>query len=386
MARPKLTVVFDAHPLLGQKTGVGYYTAQLIEHLAKLDLEGLELVGYYNNFLLRKRVTGLPSAPNIHYRRIAFIPGQIINLLRRFHIWLPLELLTGLRPDFILYPNFLGLRSMRRTPNAPVIHDLSYFDHPEYASARNARDLTRFVPAMLRQASFVLTVSKVSKQRIAELYGTPMEQILVTPIPPAIPSILAPARTKELLGGQDIPGSYIFFIGTLEPRKNLVTLLDAYTRLSPELRSRYALILAGKTDWKFKSTIDKIKQLQADGYPVRYIGYADDELRSALYSRASLVVLPSHYEGFGMQLLEAMTFGAPVAASDLPVFREVAGPAAAYFEQTDAGDIADTMTSLLQNTSQREALQAKAETQLKLYDWDKVANDIYDKIRKSIDG
>jgi glycosyltransferase involved in cell wall biosynthesis len=211
-------VLFDAHPLIGKKTGVGYYTDLLVRELAKQHPE-TEFVGYYHNFLYRKKIPPLPVASNIRYRRVAFMHGQIVNLLRRFHILLPIELLTFTRANFILYPNFLGLSSLFRTPSASVIHDLTFVDLPEYVAPKNLSDLTRFIPAQIRRSSFIITVSEFSKQRINEAFGVPLSDIVVTPIPPETPELRDAGAERSILEKLGIASKYILTLGTIEPRK-----------------------------------------------------------------------------------------------------------------------------------------------------------------------
>lgn len=376
----QIRIMFDAHPLIGKKSGVGYYTAQLVTHMAAA-YPDIEFVGYYHNFLLRKPSVRQPAAANIRYIPIAWFPGQIVNLLRRWHIAVPLELMTFCRADFIIYPNYLGPPSMFRTPSAPVIHDLTFVDHPETMSDKNRSDLSRFVPGMISRSSFVITVSEFCKSRMVEHFDLPADRIHVThcPPPPATPMTQADADT--VLREQGITGPFILFVGTVEPRKNLDRLLDAYAAMPAKARRGHSLIIAGKIDWKFAETKKKIADMQAAGHNIKYLGYVDDSTRTALYSRARLFVFPPFYEGFGMPILEAMSYDIPCAISDIPVFHEVAGQAAVYFDPQDTESMAQVIEREL---SDSQITAEQRQRQLAAFSWDKLCTDLHRRIMAAV--
>lgn len=381
MTRPRTTVLFDANSLMVQRTGVGHYTAGLIDAIART-CPDFDMVGYYYNFLGRKTPPTSPIATNIHYRPILHFPGPAVNLLRRFRIEVPLELLTLTKADFALYPNFLSQTSLRRTPGAPVIHDLMYYDLPQYGSDKSVRDLTTFVPPTLRRSDFVLTVSDSTKQRIVEVYGHDPERILATFIPPVEAQWLADDKAKVIVGDQGIHKPYLLFVGTMEPRKNLTSLLEAYHLLPRQVRDSYSLVLAGKMDWKYQETKQKLERLQAAGDDIHYLGYIDNDTRAALYQQARLTVLPSHYEGFGMQILESMQYGTPCAVSDLPVLREVGGDMAVYFDQNTPQAIADSIDACLRQPKPDIAtLQRYVASRP---NWDQVGAQVGERIRQSV--
>jgi alpha-1,3-rhamnosyl/mannosyltransferase len=380
-AKKPLNILFDANTLMTQRTGIGYYTAGLVAALAAADPD-IRLTGYYYNFLARKQPPAGPQAPNITYRPIYHLPGPVTNLLRRFSVEVPVELLALTSADFVLYPNFLGQPSLRRTPNAPVVHDLMYLDHPEWGSDKNVRDLTRFMPRVLQRASFVMTVSEFSRQRLIEAYGIDESRIITTFIPPEPVTPLPADEASELVSKQGIDKPYLLFIGTMEPRKNIANLMDAYQALPERLRKSHTLVLAGKTDWKYHETMQRMESLQAEGADIRYLGYIDDKTRAALYQRAALFVMTSHYEGFGMQTLEAFQYGTPCALSDITVFREVAGDKAAYFNHLDPSDISRVIAGCLDNPPPDAAsLQSYVAGRP---DWPAVAAEVLAAIRRTV--
>lgn len=367
------------------RTGVGYYTAQLVEALAA-EYPEVELVGYYYNFLGRKSRPVHPIATNIRYRPVYHFPGPIINLLRRFRIEVPIELLTFVRADFILYSNYLGQPSLFHTPYAPVIHDLTFVDMPQYVSRRNLRDLRRFIPKQIRRSNFLVTVSEFSKRRIVEEFHVGPSDILVTPIPPEIPAAASSARERHELAKLGVTGPYVLTLGTVEPRKNLLNMLNAYLQLSEELQKKYIFVVAGKIGWNCEAEIARLQQLRGEGKNIIHLGYVTDLQRTALYRNATLFTSASYYEGFGMPALEAMSYGTPVAISDIEVFREVAGHAALYFDQQNPESISAAWQKLLTDEPLRRQLAAKGKAHVEKYSWGEVAASLYQKIIDTLEG
>jgi glycosyltransferase involved in cell wall biosynthesis len=368
----KIRILFDANPLVKQKTGVGFYTEGIVKALA--EIPGLELTGHY--FLPRGAKPELPRAAGFRYTSNSWLAGQCIKALRKAGVRLPWELLSRSRADVLFFPDFTTWPSLFNTPKILTIHDLTYIDHPEYVRPRNLKYLQRYVARDARHAKLVLTVSEFSKTRIVKALGVPASKIIVEPIPP--PKPLASKKHS------DLPANFILFIGTIEPRKNIGSLIEAYEQLPEELRLKYALVLAGGQGWDSDTLMNRIKELQAKGLNIVTTGYTDDAKRAALYRQATVVVLPSFYEGFGMPILDAMSYGTPVAISDLAVFREIAGNDAAYFDPTSVVSIKKALVKILTDDRLRIRQIKNFPTILNKYSWDKVAVDIYQEVERLV--
>ena len=381
MMKKPLKIVFDASPLLVNKTGVAYYIERLVTQLARQYPGEVELVGFYYNFLGRRPVDHLPAAPNIRYRPVRFIPSKVVYQLRRWGLQLPLELLTKERADFVLFGNFLGYPSLYKTPSAPVVHDLTYVDLPEYVAAKNQKDLTRFVPQQIARSAFIITVSQFSRRRIAETYKIPSDTILVTHIPPEQPHIFSAAQIKKNLSNAKVSQPYILFLSTIEPRKNLVSLINAYAALPQALREQYMLVIAGRIGWNCDAEVARLEQAKNEGLRVVRLGYVDDTTRFTLFQAARLFVSTSSYEGFGMPILEAMSYGTPCAASDIEVYHEVAGNRVRYFDQTSVADISRTIGQLLNSKTALQKLSEQGKAHAETFTWEAVAAELYRKIR-----
>lgn len=382
MKSKPIRIAFDASPLIANKTGIAYYIERTISHLAAQYPDEIELIGFYYNFLGRRPTTNMPSAPNISYHEVKFIPSKLIYQLRRWYIEYPLEFLVGKRVDFAFFANFLSYPSLFHTPNAPVIHDLTYIDLPQYVSAKLRSDLTRFVPVAIRRSSFIVSVSDFTKQRIHDFYHEPLDTIITTPIPPA-PSVQYTAvECKDTLVKLGITKPYIVTLGTIEPRKNVINLIEAYKQMSKKQRDVYSLVIAGRIGWYSEDTETAIKEAARNGYDVIHLGYVSDTDREILYQSATLFVSASHYEGFGMPVLEAMNYGIPCVISDIPVYREVAGDNARYFNQESPASIAKEISVLLADTSEMNRLRLASKKQVATYSWSAIATVLHDKIKQ----
>lgn len=376
--KPK-KILFDANPIAQSgKSGVGYYTYRLIDALAKNYPNELQLIGHYYDFLGRKGKPDLPQYPNLSYRTTKLLPGKVFNGLRRkLHIETPLELLARRKGDVLLFTNFALSPSLYGKPRIGAIHDLYYLDRPDHIQAKNLDFLRQYVPKTVQQADLLLTVSRFSKATLVERFGVDPDKVLVTHVPPHPLEPMSKAAAQKVLAGMHVTKSFILAVGTLEPRKNFTKLIAAYGLLDASLRDKYSLIIAGGGGWNNVDLLQAADQAQKAGMDVKMPGYVSEEQKAALYASASTVIVPSLYEGFGMQLLEAMEVSAPVVASDIPVFHEVAGDAAVYVDPASDQAIANGLAQVLTDDKLRQKLVKKGLKQLTGYSWDAIARDVY---------
>jgi len=367
MSKPR--ILFEAGPMMDtHRTGVGYYVGHLFENLAIYYGEQFEMTGYYFDFLSHNHKQ-TPAIPNIKFQNISLVPGKILSVCRRLNFQPYLELFTQKNTDVVLFTNYVSLPMLRRKPTALIVYDLSFLDCPEFAQPVNLDYLKRFSLPSIQRADLIITISEFTKQRLLHYFPDLKAKVIITPIPPVektIRRVSLPARLTDLGIAEN---KYLLFVSTLEPRKNLENLVNAYAALPLELRNEYSLVLAGGKGWRDEAIIETITKLQKDGCKIIRPGYISDEEKEALYSNASAFVMPSHYEGFGMPLLEAMQYGIPVVCSDIGVFHEVAGPAAAYFDKDDTNSIASVLKDVLTNPSLRQQLLTEAPKRLSSYSW-----------------
>lgn len=336
-------ILFDANSLVHQKTGVGYFSERLLSALGSRD--DIKITAYYFNFLGRKRHVELPQSPNIQYKVIRFFPSKLLSLMRRFGIQPPIEMLVGLtRYNFALYPNFVSLPSLRKLPFAVAIHDMCFLDYPQYLQDQNRRFLERFTKKSAQRSSLIITISEFTQSRIEKHFGkNTADKAIVLPIPyeSSEDSGKIRASVKQLTNKP-----YLLYVGTIEPRKNIEGLVNGYRLLPAKLRGESTLVLAGGVGWQAEEVMAEIKSAKQTAN-ISQLGYVSSAERSFLYRNAAGVCLLSHYEGFGMPILEAFHYKKPLLLSSIPVFHEVAGDHALYCDQTSPQDITAKIQKIL---------------------------------------
>ena len=266
------------------------------------------------------------------------------------HLWEQFYLPTQLKRQLLWSPGNTGPLSVTR--QVVTIHDAAALDHPEWFDRKFALWYSALLPRLIRKVRAIITVSHFSKERIVE--HTKVEPHRVHVIWNGVDTRFRPVdpqNAKEKLSRLDLSEPYILFVGSIEPRKNLKLLLDAWALGNFDGAT---LAVAGSTGHFFK-------QFQLDALPkgVRLLGRVEDDLLPVLYSGASGFVYGSIYEGFGFPPLEALACGCPVAVSDIPPHREVCGPTALYFDPFNPHELLSQLETLLQLDGAERAARAK---------------------------
>lgn len=375
------TVLFDANPSADtRKTGVGYYLEHLLQSLP-LD-KGLQYRGYYFDFLGHGHKEN-PIAPGVIFHKIKLVPGKLLSVTRRLGFQPPIELFTPTSSDIIFYTNYVALPSLHKRKVALAVYDLGFLDCPDFTQPVNLKYLSSFCPRSIRRADLIITISEFTKQQLRHHFPNLKADIVVTPIPPVAADISSQHALGKRLSNLGVKQKqYILFLSTIEPRKNVANLVKAYAALPSKLRSKYSLVLAGGKGWKDEAILEAIQKAQKAGCNIILTGYISENEKTALYQHAAGFVLPSHYEGFGMPVLEAMQYGLPVAVSDIPVFHEVAGKAALYFDKDDVSDMSQKLATLLSDTAVRARLVKAGPAQLASFSWQHNAMIVSDALAK----
>lgn len=350
-------------------SGVGYFAKRLTEALA--DQQNTEVRAFFFSFLNRQPTPKFKSDKEITLEKNALFPQRVYAKLYSFGIEFPFDIF--LKPvDVTILPNFATWPAIKTKLRCTIIHDLTYLHFPEFMEEKNLKHLHRIIDRSIRQADFIITPSEAVRTELIERFELAPEDCLALSVPPA----------EEYYEFTDIPvqekykiptKKYIYFLSTLEPRKNIPTLIQAYRQLPQSLKDEYSLVISGGIDWKAESTLETIKAAQEAGEKVMHTGYVAQEDLPTVYHHASAFVMPSTYEGFGMPLLEAMAAGVPTIASDIPVFREAAGDAALYAHPEKPEEFAAQLEKLLTSPKLQQKLVAKGEQQLQQFSWDKNA-------------
>jgi glycosyltransferase involved in cell wall biosynthesis len=360
-------------------SGVNFYTKRLAEALDAT--EGVDLTASYFNFLNRQ------PTPIVNLKhpldKNSLIPLRVFAKLHSYGISLPFDLFKP-SVDLTIQPNFTLWTSVKAKVNAAAIHDLTYLYFPEAVQEKNLAHLRRVVPRTIKKADFIITVSEAVKSELVKEFSIDPKRCLVTPVPPA--PVYATPNNNELHEKYGLPTKkFIFFIGNLEPRKNLPVLIEAYRQLPPNIKKEYSLVLGGGKGWKSEKSQQAIKDAQAADEQVIHVGYVDQEDSPAFFQQASLFVMPSIYEGFGMPVLEAMAARTPVIASDIPVHREAGGDGVLYANPSKPTEFRDRMIDILTSEKTSKALMSKSATQLQTFSWSENAKKIVEHTQQYLD-
>ena len=325
-----MRILIDYRPALRQRTGVGEYAHELAGALKPTLSTGDSLVLFSSSWKDRLSPNAVPDVPIVDAR----LPVTLLNLVWHRLEWPPIETLTG---DIDIAHSMHPLLMPARTAAQVVtIYDLYFLDHAANTTAEIKRDYPVLVGSHARRADAVITISKYTASQIEQRLAVNPERITICP--PGAPS-WTPLERYAAEG-------HILFMGTIEPRKNVETLLRAYALLVQREPNAPPLVLAGKVTTACEHVLKAIESPPLAGR-VRTAGYVSGNEREQLYRDASMLVLPSLDEGFGMPALEAMTIGLPVIASDRGALPEVIGDAGILVDPADASALASAMERYL---------------------------------------
>jgi glycosyltransferase involved in cell wall biosynthesis len=222
-----------------------------------------------------------------------------------------------------------------------------------------------------RRAAAIITVSNTTKEDIVQILGIPADKVHVIYEAPSADFHPLPENTvlKAVRQSYNLPKHFILFVGTLEPRKNLVRLLQAYEKLHKQVGVPHHLIIAGAKGWKTHKIYATLEQLQLQKV-VHLPGYIPQEDLPALFNLADVLALPSLYEGFGLPVVEAMACGTPVVTSRCGALAEVAGEAVEYVEPTEVESIVMGLRHVLMNPERQQELRSLGLTHVRRYNWE----------------
>jgi glycosyltransferase involved in cell wall biosynthesis len=355
-----LRILLDYRPALRERTGVGEYVHEIAAALARR-LSPADQLALFSSSWKDRLGPGAPAGQRVDAR----VPVRLLNAAWHRLEWPPVERFAG-RVD-IAHSFHPLLMPARRAARIVTVHDLDFLDHPE----RTRREIRRDYPALAadhaRRADVVVAVSGFTAAEVERRLGVPGGKIVVC-------SPGAPAWRPRAAAA---PRGPILFMGTLEPRKNVGTLLLAYERLLEVFPAAPELWLAGAATDAAGEWLGAIEGPSFRG-KVKHLGYIQSDRRYDLYSQASMLVLPSHLEGFGIPVLEAMTVGVPVIVSNRGALPEVAGGAGQVVDAADAEGFAAAMRRYLTDPAAASEAIARGLSRARTYSWDASASTLVD--------
>lgn len=370
-----MNIGIDISPLLSPvRTGVGEYTYELLNALFAFDTENHYFL-FYNSFQDLSRFVPKWEGKNIHIVSTRW-PNKIFHVCVQILKWPKIDRViqkkTGVTLDYFFSPN-IGFQAISKNcKHILTVHDLSFEIFPECFSLK-----MRLWHAFLNpqrqclRADEIIVPSENTRQDIMDLYEIAKEKIQVFHF--GLSSIFLEKHDNaqaslDLQRKYNLPQKYILFLGTIEPRKNITAVLNAF--IESELsKDGYELVIVGAKGWKNKKILKTIEETSS----VRYIGYIEPEEKPAFYAGASLFVYPSLYEGFGFPVLEAMACAVPVITSNRSSLPEIAGGSAYYINPYNVSELSAAMKKICTQKDVSQFFVQKGLEHVGQFSWKKTA-------------
>jgi glycosyltransferase involved in cell wall biosynthesis len=369
------TIVLNALSILN-RSGTGFYVRALVNRLRERPVEGAVFhvclpgtgdpaIGYDPGTM------NFPDGVTAEW-----FPGEQVRrrsrrvIVEQFH--LP-RLCRKLGCDVLHSPTGVA-PLMTPARSAVTLHDMAFRVHPRDFAFSHRAFVSMFLPRSARRAELVLTDSEWSAAEIHRLLDIPLSKIRIVPLG-VHDRFFQPVPDEDLRRVREtssLPPEFILYLGTIEPRKNLVTLVEALAFLWKQ-NVKIPLVIAGRFGWKIRSLMDRIDELGIRD-AVHFPGFVDDADLPALYRSATVFAYPSKYEGFGLPVLEAMASGRPVVALNRTSIPEVAGDSAVLVNENSPKALAAALRNLLEDTEKRERLGNDARKRARLFPWSRTAD------------
>jgi glycosyltransferase involved in cell wall biosynthesis len=364
-----LRLAIDLTPTLQTQAGLGRYAAELAKALLATQPADERLELFYTDPQQRQPPAPLHTLPG---KRLALAskPWRLRVLLA--HLFQrPQDRMID-SPDVFLATDHL-LPFLPQTSTIFTIHDVTFISHPHTHSRLNRSYLRLMMPYFLRRAKAVVAVSQCTLQNACQYYPIVATKgyVIYSGVDGHFQPVVDQAVLDLVRSRYKLPAHFWLYVGTIEPRKNLVTLFEAFKQALPQLEGD-KLVIAGKKGWLYDEILARLKALGLEDH-VLFTGYVPDAELPALYTLAQAFVFPSLYEGFGLPILEAMACGTPVICSNRSSLPEVAGEAALLLSPDNPRGWAEAMSQLKQNESLRADLRERGLRQVKGFTWETTA-------------
>lgn len=370
------------NPDKGEAAGVGHYTYQLVRHLSEHAPKDAEFVFFFDEKVadaklekFKKEGIEAKFFPFIQYKTflpLAYSHFLVTAFLRREN----LDLLHSPIPHLPLSYN---------NPAVVTVHDLAIYKYPKLFPSGQQVSTKVVVPRTLKKAKKIVAVSQATKNDIIELFDIPEDKIEViyNGLDKRFFERASEKEIEEIKARYNIKKRYILFIGTLEPRKNIERLVEAFNRVRAK-KTDWQLVVAGREGWSAEKIYEK-----AMSSPYRkdiiFTGYIAADDVNPLLSGAEIFVSPSIYEGFGMPVTEALAQGLPVITSKYGSLPEVAGKAAILIDPYEVTDIAGAINLLIEDKKFRDEIREIGFKQAQKYSWEKCARDTLKVYQQALD-
>jgi glycosyltransferase involved in cell wall biosynthesis len=358
---------------VAQRTGTEAYSLHLIRALLALDTTHRFRL-YFNG----------PPPPGL-IPDVAHCEQRVMPFPRLWtHLRLSAEMMRH-PPDVLFVPSHV-LPLCHPPRSVVTVHDLGYHFYPEAHTTAQRHYLEWSTRYHTRTAAHLLADSQATADDLTNVYGADPQRMTVVHlgVDPTLRPVRDPAALESVARKAGISGPYVLYLGTLQPRKNLVRLIEAFAALCTQQANAIPdtqLVLAGKRGWLYREIVSRAHELGI-GDRVVFPGYVDDADLAALYSGAELFVMPSLYEGFCMPVLEAMACGTPVACSSTSSLPEVVGDAALTFDPQDTAAMAAQIGRALADAGLRARLVGRGFERVKRFTWERCARQVLEVLER----
>lgn len=359
-----MRIAIDASTISTQG-GPRTYVLGLIDALMRIDQEN-EYVIFYND---QEHLGRYPRAKEL------VLPGK--NPLAR--LWREHVLLPGAcareQVDLLHCPKS-AIPFFSPCPVVVTLHDLIPVKHPELEKWAAHQYWKLHIPWAARKSAFVITISQWAKQEIMAAYGVPEERIgvIMQSFEPAMLLPRDPDQGKTIRQKYGLTDGYILYVGTIQPRKNLLSLIEAYARLKQQMHDVPKMVIAGRKGWLYESLFARISELGLTA-DILFTGFVSDEDLPFIFDGAALFAYLSLLEGFGRPPLEAMACGVPVVTSNSTAIPEVVGDAGITVSPTDIDGIAKALKRVLADELLAGQLREMGKKRAALFSWDRAARE-----------
>ncbi len=367
----KKTIVIDAITLLSRVTGIGKYTHEVSKRLLRSS-DDLDITFYYGYFSKNLYEPQDASSGKLSKNLMSILGQNYVfkNLARGIKLYL-LKYLSGTY-DLYWEPAIVPLQHMKTGSLVTTVHDFSFHHHPEWLDKELRAYITRHFWTNIPRSSRIITGSLYTKSEIVKFlqYDPAAIDVIYHGVDHSIFRPYEEETLRTFAASHTLPVKYLLFVGSIEPRKNLIKTLLAYNQLPKEFKKEFKFVLAGFSGWNNSEVMALIEKEKEN---ITYLGYLTDFELACLYNLASVLIYPSLYEGFGLPPLEAMACGTPVVVSRVASLPEVCGDAAFYIDPHDISNIADGMLNVANDDAMRKSMARKGLTRASGFTWDESA-------------
>ena len=377
-----MTIYIDISAAVHGRAGLGRYASSLARHLVEA---GGDYAFFYNRDRSTRPLPGLEHVPT-RTVRAGYKPWRMAVLLGQWALdrGLPVGF-DRLLPGATLYHATEHLlMPLRRVPTVLTVHDLIFRLFPQYHKPLNYWYLNIAMPLYARRADAIIAISQNTKDDLVRIYGVPSEKVTV--VYEAADPCFRPPKPEQIAAVRaryGLPERYLLTVGTIEPRKNLSRLMEAFQMVQAQGLVE-ALVIVGQRGWLYEGFFRRMEELNL-GDSVILPGFMPDEDLPAVYGAATLFVMPSLYEGFGLPVLEAMACGTPVVCSRTSSLPELGGEAARYFSPTDVAEMAAIIAEVLSDADMRAEMRERGLAQAARFSWQRAAQETVQVYRKVLE-